>query len=1541
MPTYDGTYKLAVEDGRVLIRDVEGGSQTTHVPLEIYSNYAAQGTLTDSRQLRLRTQPYLESNAANAYVTDMGIESGQTDNYFFITAPQKTANVGDRSTFVISKTSNVGIGTTDPTKPLHVVGDSWVTGTLTASNIVGASPVTISSNLVMASGFTLTAGAIEPPAGSETTLKGGTTASIANSNTFPNFIFSRSSNVAANHVGGAHGAGRHALFPDDTGKVWAVGENTNGALGLGDQTNRNVYTLVSALDGVANIVASSTSGYNSDVNNEETYLLDTTGNVWTCGENSVGQIGQNDTKDRHIPTLVTTNIYSGVSITEISPGTNGGLLLDSTGQIWGTGNNGNYRFGNLSGVTGSITTFTPSMPVGTHVFTSIDSGWNYSLALDNNGRIWSTGSNSFGKTGQGTAANDTAGWTQVDNTDGINDVIITQICNGDSHSFALDSTGNVWATGYNGHGQLGLGDVLDKSYFIKVTSNVNVDQGVTIKKIAAAAAHSYALDTNGRLWGAGRSTYGENGNPPYLDAVSTFVRADAGPIANKSITDFALTQFGSVIARTSDNEYYVTGRGGSSSLGTGDTQDRFTYTKLLDFNANPPPDYGYTRSLLLENTETGKGPSIELKNKNAVSSRIQMEDGASGKLNIGFVDASYDPKLSGGDGAELYPFQERAQSNTMTRGVTINQAGGTMVAGGSTSNVGVITRIMATTSNVSSPAYKDFGAGYAYNIAPVILSNGDVYVVGENGYGQLGLGNTTDQTTWQKISDGKKIVAGCAGTNVTFLISEGGGLWATGRNTWGELGDGTTTDRSTFVVSNTGLPVGTKVVKIVNGDDSTLLLTSDGKVWGTGWNNNGELGIGSTSGTSGTWTQATNNISSLTIVDISIATLAAVVDSNGDVYTCGANGSGQTGHGDTNSYTSFTKVTTTLDTPFITHVSVGASHILALDSDGNVYTCGINTYGQLGLGDTSNRTTFVQVTLSKTIVAVSGGRHHSLILDSEGNVWGTGENLSGELGLGDTTQRTSFTLSKDIAGKNAIAIRAGYLNSAVLLSNGDIYVCGFNDVGQLGLGTTLNATIFTRLNPLLDILPSAFKYTPTLTLENPNPDHGATIEFKNPNNRAFINLDDKTSNLRLGFVNNEDNAGQFKGIQIAADGSLGGGSPLRINSNVGIGTTSPGATLHIVNTEEITLTTEVLRLQRGDENAADLQTNTGGTIGMYIRDSNVGGGEVARISWGHDGDDSSPEGKGRLGFWTSDTGGAEGVPVERMTIRASGRVGIGTTSPSMPLHVYGVVSNQIAYFQANQNPAYIRIIGTSSQCLIGADGSGFTTAETSSIAMFNSSTGNINFYTNGAKRAYLNAAGKFLAQSFGIESDRRLKDNITDIDDENSLEIIRKLKPKTFVMKELKDVKRWGFIANEVEEIVPEAIESNDISDQYIKKSYDATWLPDGTVSALITDEVFEVGDCLKLTPDLNGLKICSVHVKSVSENVYTFEDAGCMVADDMDIKDLADDTQIHIRSKQIHNVKTLNREFIDPVMVSAMQQMLRKIESLEARLVTLENNSA
>jgi len=150
MPTYDGigssiTHRVEVV-GDSLFQDVDGGTLSTKVPVQIFSNYyASPGSVDSSRQLRFRVQPDGETNVSNSYVTDMGVKGADGSNYFFITAPQNTSNVGDQNTFVISTTSNVGIGTTDPTKTLEVVGDIKCQ-TLSASTITGASPLVIESD---------------------------------------------------------------------------------------------------------------------------------------------------------------------------------------------------------------------------------------------------------------------------------------------------------------------------------------------------------------------------------------------------------------------------------------------------------------------------------------------------------------------------------------------------------------------------------------------------------------------------------------------------------------------------------------------------------------------------------------------------------------------------------------------------------------------------------------------------------------------------------------------------------------------------------------------------------------------------------------------------------------------------------------------------------------------------------------------------------------------------------------------------------------------------------------------------------------------------------------------------------------------------------------------------------------------------------------------------------------------------------------------------------------------------------------------------
>jgi hypothetical protein len=119
MPSYVGigtsiTHNVEV-DGNLFLQDIEGGPDSTRVPLEIFSNLVSSSVESaNSRMLRLRVNNYGETDVSNSYVTDMGIRGDPGKDYFFITAPQNTSNVGDQNTFVISTTSNVGIGTTEP-----------------------------------------------------------------------------------------------------------------------------------------------------------------------------------------------------------------------------------------------------------------------------------------------------------------------------------------------------------------------------------------------------------------------------------------------------------------------------------------------------------------------------------------------------------------------------------------------------------------------------------------------------------------------------------------------------------------------------------------------------------------------------------------------------------------------------------------------------------------------------------------------------------------------------------------------------------------------------------------------------------------------------------------------------------------------------------------------------------------------------------------------------------------------------------------------------------------------------------------------------------------------------------------------------------------------------------------------------------------------------------------------------------------------------------------------------------------------------------
>ena len=83
-------------------------------------------------------------------------------------------------------------------------------------------------------------------------------------------------------------------------------------------------------------------------------------------------------------------------------------------------------------------------------------------------------------------------------------------------------------------------------------------------------------------------------------------------------------------------------------------------------------------------------------------------------------------------------------------------------------------------------------------------------------------------------------------------------------------------------------------------------------------------------------------------------------------------------------------------------MALGGNHSLILTNKGHIYVCGFGSQGQLGLGHTENKyePVLVQTMLGKFVTMVAAGANHSLCLTKRGDVYSCGLNTKGQLGLG-------------------------------------------------------------------------------------------------------------------------------------------------------------------------------------------------------------------------------------------------------------------------------------------------------------------------------------------------------------------------------------------------------------------------------------------------------------------------------------------------------------------------------------------------------------
>jgi len=277
----------------------------------------------------------------------------------------------------------------------------------------------------------------------------------------------------------------------------------------------------------------------------------------------------------------------------------------------------------------------------------------------------------------------------------------------------------------------------------------------------------------------------------------------------------------------------------------------------------------------------------------------------------------------------------------------------------------------------------------------VLRQDGTVWTWGRNSNGQLGDDSTTDRVTPVQVQGLSDITSIAAGAEHTIALKNNGTVWAWGRNGNGQLGDGIFSFNMTTPVQVQGL---SNVKAIAAGYNHSIALKNDGTVWGWGHNGFGQLGDSDITTIQKTPVQV-QDLSNVKAVAAGFFYTVVLTNDN-IVMALGYNNESQLGDGSTIDRVTPIQVQGLSN---ITAIGACGDHTVALKSDGNVMAWGNNLYGKLGDGTTTSRSTPVQVKNLSSVKAISAGAAHTVALKSDGTVWAWGNNAQGQLGVDNST----------------------------------------------------------------------------------------------------------------------------------------------------------------------------------------------------------------------------------------------------------------------------------------------------------------------------------------------------------------------------------------------------------------------------------------------------------------------------------------------------------------------------------------------------------
>lgn len=293
-------------------------------------------------------------------------------------------------------------------------------------------------------------------------------------------------------------------------------------------------------------------------------------------------------------------------------------------------------------------------------------------------------------------------------------------------------------------------------------------------------------------------------------------------------------------------------------------------------------------------------------------------------------------------------------------------------------------------------------------------------------------------------------------------------MYCWGKSVNGELGLGGIEEEQISAPRELVILSGNSSVRtIACGENHTMFLLDDGRVYSCGSNDLGQLGHTK----SRKKPELIDGLSSHKIAHVACGRHHTLVLSKwGDVFSWGHNALRQLGNSSSDVYDSVPRLVKSLATKTVIQLACGAEHSLVLLENGQVFSWGRNNHGQLGSGATSEfepEPGHVRHLEGVPIVQLACGGYHCFAITQLGAVYCWGRNTFGQLGQNDDKDRALPTHLKALRSQGVRHVSCGEHHTAILTQDGGVFTFGAGSYGQLGHSTFANEIVPRKVLELM------------------------------------------------------------------------------------------------------------------------------------------------------------------------------------------------------------------------------------------------------------------------------------------------------------------------------------------------------------------------------------------------------------------------------------------------------------------------------------------